>query len=55
VKNIQDFARKMQAENKREDLGILAYMRRNGLEKKENYYNSDATVFEFRQDTAFHP
>ena len=55
VKNIQDFAKKMQAENKREDLGILAYMRRNGLEKKENYYNSDATVFEFRQDTAFHP
>ena len=48
VKNIQDFAKKMQAENKREDLGILAYMRRNGLEKKENYYNSDATVFEFR-------
>jgi hypothetical protein len=34
--------------NQREDIGILAYMRRNGLEKQENKYNSEATVAEFR-------
>jgi len=30
-------------------------MRRNGLERKENYNNSDATIEEFRRDTSYHP
>jgi len=41
----------MRAELRREDIGILAYMRRNGLETKENYNKPDQTVHEFRKMT----
>lgn len=30
-------------------------MRKNGLEKPENGFNSDATVADFRQECKFHP
>ncbi len=30
--------------NLKEETGILAYMRRNGLEKQSNYFNSKATL-----------
>lgn len=33
--------------NLKEETGILAYMRRNGLEKQSNYFNAKATLQEF--------
>ena len=41
--------------NLKEEIGILAYMRRNGLENQSNYYNSDATLQQFRNETSYHP
>lgn len=39
----------------KEETGILAYMRRNGLEKQCDYFNSKATLQKFQEETSFHP
>ena len=38
-----------------EDVGILSYMRRNGLEKESNKFNMAQTVKEFNEVCKVHP
>jgi|LauGreDrversion4_2_1035121.scaffolds.fasta_scaffold102410_1 hypothetical protein len=39
----------------KEEVGILAYLRRNGLENESNKYNSQRTIEEFQTLTSQHP
>ncbi len=39
----------------KEDVGVLAYLRRNGLEKESNKYNSQQTIDDFETLTNCHP
>jgi len=39
----------------KEDVGILAYLRRNGLENESNKHNSQRTIEEFDTITSQHP
>ena len=55
VRKVNQLGIGLRADLRKEDIGILAYMRRNGLEKKENYNNCDATVQAFRKETSIHP
>lgn len=55
VTRVERIGMQIRAELRKEDLGILAYMRRNGLEKAENYNNCDATIQEFRELSSGHP
>jgi len=36
-------------------MGILAYMRRNGLENQSNKGNAQAMIKEFIEETSIHP
>lgn len=36
-------------------MGVLAYMRRNGLERPQNRHNAEESIREFRARTANHP
>ena len=55
VRKVNQLGIGLRADLRKEDIGILAYMRRNGLEKREHYNNCDATVKIFRQETSIHP
>jgi hypothetical protein len=39
----------------KEDVGILAYLRRNGLENEANKFNSQKTIEDFQTLTSRHP
>ena len=38
-----------------EDVGILSYMRRNGLEKESNKYDMAQTLIDFNKECEVHP
>lgn len=52
VKNMGD---QMRVKVLKEEMGILAYMRRNNLENQGNKGNPELMVREFSEQTAIHP
>ena len=47
VRKLNKMGTALRAENRKEEIGIWAYMTRNGLEKQSNYNNAEATIAEF--------